>query len=93
MARAFGDFEYKDESLKPAAQIVSVVPVIDIVERDASNDVFVALCCDGIFDVFPNETLATFVNTQFKLRSKLDELAGEVCDTALYKVIFQYFEN
>ena len=48
---------------------------------------FVALCCDGVFDVFPNYQLALFINNQFKLKENLLEIAGAVCDTALFKVI------
>ena len=47
---------------------------------------FVALCCDGVFDVFPNYQLALFINNQFKLKEDLSEIAGAVCDTALFKV-------
>ena len=85
--RAFGDFEYKDNKEKKRdEQQVSVEPVIDFIKRDEKNDMFVALCCDGIFDVFRNRDLATHIDIQMKYNKDLNTIAGDICDTAVYKV-------
>ena len=69
--------------------MVSVEPVIDFIKREEKTDQFIALCCDGIFDVFQNKDLALFIDVQMKYKPDLNIIAGDICDTALHKVDFQ----
>lgn len=64
VARAFGDFTYKQrEDLPPEAQEVSCEPEIRIRERKETDRVLV-LACDGVWDVW----------------SDLDAFRTELCD-------------
>ncbi|KAK8803408.1 hypothetical protein WA158_001102 [Blastocystis sp. Blastoise] len=54
VARAFGDFSYKgNNNLEPHEQLVSSRPDVYIEER-TSEDNFLILACDGIWDVMPS---------------------------------------
>eukprot|EP01043_Picozoa_sp_COSAG02_P026304 COSAG02_NODE_1512_length_12212_cov_4.145133_5_plen_356_part_00 len=55
VARALGDFSYKDADLPPEEQKVSPVPDIKIFERDPAADQLMLLACDGVFDVMTNQ--------------------------------------
>ena len=65
VARALGDFSYKDAELPPEEQKVSPVPDIRIFARDPAADQLMLLACDGVFDVMTNreacETLCTLL--------------------------------
>lgn len=61
VARAFGDFMYKNrETLPPEEQAVSCVPDIIVHERSV-DDNYILFACDGIWDVYPN--LSEFIST------------------------------
>jgi len=86
VSRALGDFDYKeDEKLPATAQLVSAEPDVSIVERDQAKDQFICLACDGIYDVFSNDDLANYINSQMSLREELEQIATEVIDTSLHK--------
>lgn len=65
VARALGDFSYKDADLPPEEQKVSPVPDIRIFARDPAADQLMLLACDGVFDVMSNreacDTLCTLL--------------------------------
>lgn len=62
VSRAFGDFDYKtNEDLKMDEQAIISVPDITIHQRNASNDLFLVLACDGVFDVMSNDEVGEFV--------------------------------
>ena len=55
LSRAFGDLEYKDRNdLSPQEQAVTPWPDVITRSRD-SNDKFIILACDGIWDCLTNE--------------------------------------
>jgi protein phosphatase 1G len=54
VARALGDFSYKDAALPPEEQKVSPVPDVTIFPREPASDQLMLLACDGIFDVVSN---------------------------------------
>lgn len=56
VARALGDFQFKDEALEPHRHKVSAVPDITIHAR-VDEDEFMVLACDGIWDVESNEAV------------------------------------
>lgn len=66
VARAFGDFQFKDRNLAQSVQMVSPVPDITFVDRNHDHDEFVLICCDGIYDVMTSEEAATFVRDAFE---------------------------
>lgn len=62
VARAFGDYDYKsNEDLSSSRQAVVCTP--DIVSRDRadSDDLFLILACDGVWDVMSNDEVGLFV--------------------------------
>mmetsp|Transcript_15165 Transcript_15165/g.37408 ORF Transcript_15165/g.37408 Transcript_15165/m.37408 type:complete len:722 (+) Transcript_15165:205-2370(+) len=76
VSRAFGDFEYKDNtSLNVYEQAVSCEPDVVVRKRDPKRDLYLVLCCDGIFDVMSNDDVKDFLMEQVQ-KSVGD--AGEV---------------
>ncbi len=62
VSRAFGDFDYKaNEDLKVDEQAIISVPDFTIHQRDNTNDLFLVLACDGVFDVMSNDEVGQFV--------------------------------
>lgn len=62
VSRSFGDFEYKcNTALGPHEQAVSCDPDVVLHKRDPNRDLYLVLCCDGIFDVMSNDGVKDFV--------------------------------
>lgn len=61
VARALGDFQFKDSDLQPHEHKVSAVPDI-VVHARVEEDEFVVLACDGIWDVLSNEMASAKVH-------------------------------
>lgn len=63
MARAFGDFDYKDnDSLSSSRQAVICTPETVVRERRGNEDMYLVLACDGIWDVMSNDEVGLFVS-------------------------------
>ena len=56
------------------------------VTRNAELDQFICLACDGIYDVFINDDLAMYINSQLSLRDNPTDVASDVVDTSFHKV-------
>lgn len=62
LTRALGDFEYKsDKTRKPDEQLIISKPDVDVKERK-TDDKFILMGCDGIFDQFTNQELCTKID-------------------------------
>jgi serine/threonine protein phosphatase PrpC len=62
VARAFGDYDYKsNEELSSSRQAVVCTPDFVVMERADSEDMFLILACDGVFDVMSNDEVGLFV--------------------------------
>ena len=61
VARALGDFGFKNADLDQDKQAVSCEPEIKIVERNKGTPQVLCLGCDGIWDVISNELAAEFI--------------------------------
>ncbi|XP_063079634.1 protein phosphatase, Mg2+/Mn2+ dependent, 1Ab isoform X2 [Engraulis encrasicolus] len=86
VSRALGDFDYKCVHGKgPTEQLVSPEPEVYEIERSESEDEFVVLACDGIWDVMANEELCDFVRSRLELTDDLESVCNEIVDTCLYK--------
>ena len=73
LSRAFGDYQYKDSlTLSPENQAVTADP--DIVKRArSSEDKFILLACDGIWDCMSNERCVEYVtDIMKKVKAKKD---------------------
>ena len=86
ICRALGDFEYKNVDGKgPTEQLVSPEPEFYVKTRDANNDEFLVLACDGIWDVVTNEDICSFISDRMRVTDDLETIANEVIDLCLHK--------
>lgn len=86
VSRAFGDFEYKENtSLGPHEQAISCEPDVVVHKRDMDRDLYLVLCCDGIFDVMTNDKVKDFVMEQVQNQTSnggevvLPQVADALC--------------
>jgi len=84
VARSFGDFGYKNCS-EPKDHRVTVHPDIVVYAREPSNDEFLVLACDGIWDRLSNKECADLVHTLVYREGESDVglICEEIIDTAL----------
>ncbi|KAL7432084.1 hypothetical protein ACHAXM_002931 [Skeletonema potamos] len=62
VSRAFGDYDYKsNENLSSSRQAVVCTPDIVVRDRVDSDDMFLILACDGVWDVMSNDEVGLFV--------------------------------
>ncbi|KAL7529532.1 hypothetical protein ACHAXR_004652 [Thalassiosira sp. AJA248-18] len=62
VARAFGDYDYKSNAdLSASRQAVVCTPDIVVRKRTDSEDMYLVLACDGIWDVMSNDEVGAFV--------------------------------
>jgi len=86
VSRALGDFELKHrDDLDSTKQLVSPEPVLDVIERNQSDDNFIAICCDGIFDVMSNDDLIDLVSKRIPYHRNLSTLCENVADFCCHK--------
>lgn len=85
VSRALGDFEFKKDPLRgPCEQLVSPEPEVTIIERD-SDDEFLILACDGIWDVMTNDDLCSFICHMLRIESDIEKICSSVLDVCLRK--------
>ena len=64
VSRAFGDFDYKGNAdLPPGEQAIVCTPETITHVRNPSEDLYLVLACDGIWDVMTNEEVGAFVHS------------------------------
>jgi len=87
VSRGLGDFQYKNrQDLPPEKQKVSCVPDIIIYPRNESQDEFIVLACDGIWDVASNEDCISMIQDILNEGEKNLGLAcEEIIDLCLRK--------
>ena len=59
---------------------VTVEPDVMPHQIDFSNDEFLVLACDGIWDIYSNKTLVQFIKYHLTLGLKLDEIVTKLLD-------------
>lgn len=80
LSRAIGDFEFKqNKNLPPEKQVVTADPDI-ISHQITSEDEFLILACDGIWDVYSNQQVVDLVRSLIAMRHPLDRIAEMVLD-------------
>jgi len=86
LSRALGDYSYKNrQDLDATKQQVIAKPDIKIHTRQ-SEDEFLLLCCDGIWDVMDNETSGQFMREQLAcLQDSEQTCCSNLLDTCLEK--------
>jgi len=85
LSRALGDLEYKrNTDLQPGEQLISAVP--DIKKRTlTSDDEFMVIGCDGIWECMSNQAIMDFVSERIKANnySNTSKLVEELLDRIL----------
>ncbi|KAG5482975.1 hypothetical protein LSCM4_07184 [Leishmania orientalis] len=83
MSRAMGDFMYKKDTKRSVAQQL-VVPVPGVITtKRTSEDSYVAIACDGIFDVLSNKELIELINTKKACGVSNIDICRDVCNRCL----------
>ena len=95
LSRAFGDFQYKDSQNKPPEdQAVTCMPDILSHKRNLSEDEFIIVACDGIWDCKDNQGCVDFLSLKIKentadtnmckpLEFLLDDCCAETTDNGI----------
>ncbi|KAH3677069.1 hypothetical protein WICMUC_001975 [Wickerhamomyces mucosus] len=83
LSRAIGDFDFKKSTDLPAEeQIVTAFP--DVIEHDiTSNDEFIVLACDGIWDCLSSQQVVEIVRRGINDSKTLVEIAEGLVDICL----------
>ncbi|KAJ1450320.1 phosphatase 2C-like domain-containing protein [Pelagophyceae sp. CCMP2097] len=86
VSRALGDVSFKRNSAKPPAeQAVVAVPDVQTFAREAADEFFV-VACDGVWDVFTLEQVATFVETAWRAQVREpSQIAKRLIEFALLR--------
>ncbi|CAD5122054.1 DgyrCDS10506 [Dimorphilus gyrociliatus] len=85
VSRALGDYEYKCKpELGPCEQMVSPEPDVTVIERK-SDDEFMVLACDGVWDVMTNDEVCDFVRDRMAACEHLTDVCNQLLDTCLHK--------
>ena len=71
--------------------MVSCEADISVIERTKEDD-FIAICCDGVFDVNSNSELVDVITKRIPVKSNLKDLCDEIVDYSCHKVR-DYFLN
>lgn len=89
LSRAMGDLRYKKpENLPPEEQIVTVFPEVRTFSL-TSEDEFMVLGCDGIWERSGNQEMVDFVRPRLatmngeKSGTGLSKICGDICDKGL----------
>lgn len=62
-----------------------VPPMADVIQYSRDNSAaFIALACDGIWDVMSNEELAKFVTDRYRTIS-LEQIISQILDECLHR--------
>ena len=80
VARAFGDFMFKDaKKKKPHEQLVSVLPDVRTVQIDEGID-FLVIASDGIWDMMDNQQVVQFIIARMNKTMPLNVICEELID-------------
>jgi len=76
ISRSFGDYEFKDH------KFITCAPDLFHVRLTQTTD-FILLACDGLYDVFTNDEVVTFINTRIDKEVVLETIANELVEEAI----------
>ncbi|XP_065661895.1 protein phosphatase 1A isoform X2 [Hydra vulgaris] len=85
VSRALGDYDYKNViGFSQTEQLVSPEPDIITVQR-SSDDEFLIIACDGVWDVMSNEEVVDYIRARLKVHQCLEKVCEELLETCLAK--------
>lgn len=79
VARALGDFSFKNKDLEQEKQAVSCVPEISVRDRHLNGPQLLCLACDGIWDVIDNQDCAKFIVHQLQTHGEIYTTVSVQC--------------
>ncbi|KAH7885274.1 PP2C-domain-containing protein [Phlebopus sp. FC_14] len=83
LSRALGDFEFKKNySLIPQKQVITADPDITVHEL-SSEDEFLVLACDGIWDCLSSQQVVDFIRLKVSEGKELSEIGEMMCEHCL----------
>lgn len=83
LSRGIGDFEFKGAAGLPAEeQAVTALPDV-LVHETTTEDEFIVLACDGIWDCLTSQQVIDFVRRGVKLGEPLTQICEKMMDTCL----------
>lgn len=86
VSRALGDFELKSSfNMQQIEQKVSAEADVTCIDRD-TQDNFILICCDGVFDVQRNDELLDYITARLPTKYELKDLMEELIDYCCFKV-------
>jgi len=83
VARALGDHQFKDPSLPQEQQMVTPCPDITFIDRNSSDDEFLVIACDGVYDVMSNVQVMQHVRHNLFKGMSTPDAAAALVDSAL----------
>ena len=93
VSRALGDYDYKNRLDRgPFEQLVSPEPDLYPLPR-RSEDEFIVLACDGVWDVMNSDEFYRLVRYQLTLSANLDVICSNLLDICLGRVFQLHFFN
>lgn len=85
VSRALGDFELKSSfNMQQIEQKVSAEADVTCIDRD-TQDNFILICCDGVFDVQRNDELLDYITARLPTKYELKDLMEELIDYCCFK--------
>ncbi|KEF61253.1 protein phosphatase [Exophiala aquamarina CBS 119918] len=83
LSRAIGDFEFKKSAdLSPEQQIVTAFPDV-ITHEVSSDDEFLVIACDGIWDCQSSQAVIEFVRRGIAAKQELQRICENMMDNCL----------
>jgi len=83
LSRALGDFEFKKNySLIPQKQVITSDPDVTVHEI-TSEDEFLVLACDGIWDCLTSQQVVDYIRLRVSEGKELNEIGEEICEHCL----------
>jgi serine/threonine protein phosphatase PrpC len=88
LSRAIGDLLYKQNpELSLQDQIISPLPDISM-QKLSSNDRYIVLACDGVWDCVSNDELAKMILDEEKRGTRLDKIGEKILDTIVAPSVY-----
>jgi len=82
VSRSIGDGTYKNiEGLAPEKQ--KVIPIPDVTETLLTEDNYIFICCDGIFETFNNEEAIKFIYEKSKTETDICLILSDLLTAVL----------
>lgn len=86
LSRAIGDLQGKARpDLRPEEQVICSTPEVVVEPRDPSNDEFILVACDGIWDVKSSSEACDFVRRRLAKGMETPSIVEELLDACMCK--------